>query len=848
MIPASLRARRRAILRACGPVLWLILLPVLLHAPFWLAGLRESPIWTWSGLMLRGHGSMLPGLPGYLDPNAGWTTQALGGLAAQQWLAGSVPWWDPFSGIGLPLAAEMQGSSLFLPYVLMLALPGGVVWLGLAIQWTAGLTTWRLLRRLGLGVSASITGALLFELGACFAWMGPPANLPCAFLPLFLLGIEGARERWGGMRPIALAVALSLYAGFPETAYLNGLLALVWAGLRGVQGPNRVLFAVRVAAGGVVGLLLAAPLLWPFLDGLRTAELGARDGIGMAALSWPPSAAVQVLAPYALGLPAGLSAGTDPGSTLFWLWGRAGGYLGTGLAMAALAGGLAPGRERVLRWLLLAWAGLLLARCLGVPHLGEWFRAVPFQNQLQVWRYAGASWLLPCCILAAYATEARVGRWSGLAAFVIMSLTVFSLTLAWPLVREVPRALPYGVASGGGAVLFAAIAGVALWRGRGLAAVLVAEAATLAVIPLFGGTVRPALDWPAIRFLQSHTALSRITTLGPFAPNYPALFGIASVNYSYLPLPALWSRHVMTALEPGIEPVLFNGMFPPDAPGRPSHAQILVEHQAAYEALAVQYVLVAAGQNPFRSAEIPPAGPPTAYALEPGATLSGALPAMPGPVTAVLVTIGTYAGAATGPLEIELCDATFCSTGRRMLEDAADNQPFAIPLAPRSLQGPLTWTLRHPSGRPVAIWRWPTAQGLEAQITLQSHPVPEPVYADRIISVFELPNPAPYFSAEGCRLQPVSRTVLEAACDRPATLIRRELSMPGWRARVGAAEMDTGTVAQLFQSAPLPAGNSHVVFSYRPPGTPYFMALFATGVLGLFPWWRVLAGRRDPPL
>ena len=809
---------------------WLLLLPILVRIPAWLLGLHESPVWTWSGLRRAGM-TVLPGLPGYLDPNAGWITQALGGLAAQQWLHGHIPWWDPYSGVGLPLAASMQSSALFLPYVLLLALPGGVTWLMLALQWTAGIATWRLLLRLQLTPRAAVTGALLFELCACFAWLGPPANLPCAFLPLFLLGIERAREGWAGARIIAVAVAFSLYAGFPETAYLDGLLALAWAGLRWTQEHARGPFAGRVMAGGVAGLLLAAPVLWPFLDLLQAAELGARDGISMGHLSWTPSASVQLLAPYALGLPAGLS-DDDPTGTLLTLWGRAGGYLGPGLAMAAVLGGVMRGQERALRTLLLVWTGLVLARVMGVPGLGAWFMAVPFQDMLQVWRYAGAAWMLPCCLLAAYAVEPRSEpvAWAALARLGLGAGAVVAVTgaLAFTLIRQAPGVTPYAEVSIAVAILGI---GCTLWglrRGRA-GPVLVIEAALLGMVPLLAGHQRPKLDVAAIAFLRGHIGLQRMTTLGPFAPNYPALFGIASVNYSYLPLPALWSRYAATALEPGIEPTLFNGLFPPDTPDRPAHAETLAANRSAYQALGVKYVVAPAGHDPFRRGEVP-SGTPEAFILDAGATLRGVLTGRSaGALDAILVTIGTYSGATTGTLELSLCDNFVCSTGQVALAGAADNQPLTIPFETRRFRGPMFWTLRHPGGHPVVIWRWPTPFGLAPQISLQHPGDPSLAYADGLLSIYELPAPAPYFSADGCTLSVKSRTELRADCSTPSTLVRRELAAPGWTALVGGGPVPIALTAPLFQSIPLPAGPSRIAFRYRPPGTLWFTGLFILG-------------------
>lgn len=828
------------------PVILILLVPVLARLPAWLAGLRESPIWAASGLVLPGAHQPLPGLPGFLDLNAGWTTQALGALAARQWLAGDIPWWDAFTGIGMPLAAEMQSSALFLPYILLLALPGGTTLLAIALQWTAGLATWRLLRRLGLDQRAAVVGAVLFELCASFAWMGPPAGLPVAFLPLFLLGLERARA--GGWRLITIAVALSLYAGFPETAYLDGLLALLWAvvrwlGLRSARGG----FALRVAGGGLAGLLLAAPVLWPFFDLLSQANLGQRDGMRMSQLAIPPEGIVQLLTPYALGLPAGLSGG-DPTGTLVWLWGRAGGFLGPALALAALLGAGAPGRDRVLRWVLLGWTGLLLARTTGVPGAALLFQAVPFHDEMQVFRYAGAAWLLPCCILAAYAV-AQVRR--GWRVWPVAALLLFAGGLAawvaWPLARQVPGAPVYFAISLAWGAASLAVAAAAFARGGGTAAtVLVVDSMLLFMVPLAAGHRAARLDLPAIGFLQANLGQQRFATLGPLQPNYGAAFGLASVNHNYLPSPAAWSDWVLANLRPGGDPVLFIGNFPPDEPGRKTNAAVLAENVQAYAGLGVRYVLAPPGPSPFNPAQ-PPPGPREAFTLGDGDALSGRIAAAPAGIAAVSVTIGTFAGRATGTLEAELCASGRCVQGKAALESAVDNDDLRIELAQPAPAGEgLSWTLRHRGSHAVAVWRWLGAEGPQPHLTLHEAPAPGApaavyparVYADAAVSIYELPGAAPYLSTLGgpCTLAPQSRILLDADCDAPATLVRRELMLPGWRVRVGELDLAPGREGPLFQAVPLPAGRSRVAFRYRPPGAPVFAGLFALGVLALLPW------------
>ena len=208
------------------------------------------------------------------------TLQSLGGLAAAEWLRGVIPWWNPYSGIGLPLAAEMQPGAFFLPFVLLLHLGHGLILLKIALQAVAGLATHALLRRLGLTRAAALLGGICYQLNGTFAWFSDAPITPIAFLPLFLLGIEHALEaartgRRGGWAAIGVAVGYSLYAGFPETAYLNGLLALAWAVLRFATAARgvRPSFLARVAAGGISGLLAAAPLLLPFGQFMAVADV-----------------------------------------------------------------------------------------------------------------------------------------------------------------------------------------------------------------------------------------------------------------------------------------------------------------------------------------------------------------------------------------------------------------------------------------------------------------------------------------------------------------------------------------------------------------------------------------------
>src|SRR5262249_54470530 len=129
-----------------------------------------------------------------------------------------------------------------------------------------------------------------------------------AVLPTLLLGVELAYSRsvagrGGGWWLIAVAAALSLYAGFPELAYIDGLLALCWFGWRcaSLRGQPLRAFVGKSASGAIVGFLLSAPLLVAFVDYLPQADLSSHSGggPGMVHLSGP--ALSQLVLPYVFG-------------------------------------------------------------------------------------------------------------------------------------------------------------------------------------------------------------------------------------------------------------------------------------------------------------------------------------------------------------------------------------------------------------------------------------------------------------------------------------------------------------------------------------------------------------------
>jgi hypothetical protein len=121
--PSPLDTRKKDIYA----VLIIFVLPLLVHLPGLLRWYSVDPIHFVSGLASLHGKQILPGYP-WIDPTVGTYAQALGKLSADQWLSGRIPWWNYYSGVGVPLAAEMSPGAFFLPFVLLNHFPNGLLY------------------------------------------------------------------------------------------------------------------------------------------------------------------------------------------------------------------------------------------------------------------------------------------------------------------------------------------------------------------------------------------------------------------------------------------------------------------------------------------------------------------------------------------------------------------------------------------------------------------------------------------------------------------------------------------------------------------------------------------------
>lgn len=604
--------RRLARLVRDHPVLVVLVAVVVANLPYLLGVVDPNPMLTTANLPLAKGERLLPGR-NYIDPNIGVTAQAFGHLAAEDWLHLHIPWWNPYEGIGAPLAGEMQSAAFFVPLVLLDALPNGQILFRIVLEVVAGVSTYYLLIRFVTSRAIALAGGIAFALNGTFSWMfHAPAN-PVAFAPMALLGIEQCLDRDSrGLRGwllVALAFALSIYAGFPEVAYIDGVLCAVWLLARCVEIRSRILLPAlsRVAAGGVLAGLLAAPILVAFLTYLPHADVAGHNGAYGRAFISSAFELPSLVTPYVFGPIFGWVS-YDHSGLIGGSWSNVGGYLG--LAVVFLACVALLGRpHRPLRIALAVWVVVGVARTDGWHPAMDLINAIPAMSNTAFYRYGNPSWSLAMVVLAAFGMQdlarKRQPAKTALAVVVAAGLMAFFDHYAFDLLRRVrgaPHNQAWAFASVGFAalVLLACLAGSLLRSRRGrigvLAAAVACEALAFFVVPQFSAVLPTTMDLGPVTWLQAHLGNQRFYTLGPIAPGYGSYWDLPEAAVNDIPTPKAYASYITSHLDTNVDPVVFTGTTMASKTG-PTPAQELIANLAYYEAIGVEYVAVPRGQS-----------------------------------------------------------------------------------------------------------------------------------------------------------------------------------------------------------------------------------------------------------
>ena len=250
---------------------------------------------------------------------------AFAGFAVRELADGRLPLWNPYAYGGAPFWADIQ-SAVAYPPNLALYLTAAAVWGRLP------LLALELSVLLHLGLSAALTygfarrhlgdrgGALLAAL--CFGLGGYLSGYPMlqlailegvTWLPLLLWAIERAADgdaaadggqqsaKSGARRPRpdpwqALALALIILAGHPQTALHLGIIGLGFALWMGWGWARSLRPTATYLLSALLALLLSAPGWLPALDFMRRSTRASAD-YAMLSGGFPPAELLGALLP-----------------------------------------------------------------------------------------------------------------------------------------------------------------------------------------------------------------------------------------------------------------------------------------------------------------------------------------------------------------------------------------------------------------------------------------------------------------------------------------------------------------------------------------------------------------------
>lgn len=219
-----------------------------------------------------------------------------------------LPLWNPHSGCGTPLLANMISSPFYPLKVLLYVLPEEEAWdiFFLVRIFVAALFAYLFLRLLGMDFLPAILGGTIFSFTGYFMLyinmmqVNVDILIPALLYFLELLARRGWRRDFLG---VAGVVWLSLLGGMPQSAFFLLLFGFFYflvrvLLLRKERGEPRFLFhqAARYLGAHVLGFGISLPVLLPFLEYWREGYTLHVEGRGLT--FYPPLTAVTVLDPF----------------------------------------------------------------------------------------------------------------------------------------------------------------------------------------------------------------------------------------------------------------------------------------------------------------------------------------------------------------------------------------------------------------------------------------------------------------------------------------------------------------------------------------------------------------------
>ncbi len=224
-------------------------------------------------------------------------------LAWHQVHSGQLPLWNPYNLLGLPLAFNWQSGVFSLPTLISYLVPLHYAYTVIVLVKliVAGTGVYTLCRVLRLTPLAAAFAATTFELSGpmlhWYGWAMTGVSIWAAWIVVAAILLIRGAHRLRDTVLLAVAVALSVYGGHPESLIVMTVALLVFFVVFLAVRSATTAGALRrpvvdLVVAGLCGLGLSAPLLLP---GLQTAAMSGR-GSALGASAYPFSDVPDVLA------------------------------------------------------------------------------------------------------------------------------------------------------------------------------------------------------------------------------------------------------------------------------------------------------------------------------------------------------------------------------------------------------------------------------------------------------------------------------------------------------------------------------------------------------------------------
>ena len=819
------------------------------NLPYLAGVINYNPAVLFSGMAFNVHfvyNVLLHGIHvGYpeIDPNVGFVTQALGHLAAQDILHLRMPYWNPYEGLGTPLLGEMQSAALF-PVTLLQAFSNGALYELLTLEASAGIGTFLLLKKLGCSQVPSLVGAMAFSLNGTFTWLTHAPSNPVPMLPFIIFGLEEIfyGKSLCGILLIGLFGALSFYAGFPETTYIEWIFTGGWLIVRILQNPRRsVKPLLGFCAGVLIAVALALPVLVPFADFVKYAFIGIHTNTLESSL--PTLGIPQLFMPYIYGPIFGFPIPTD--------WGAVGGYAGILMPCLGLLA-LLRRKSQTLSAYLFVWIIFALTKTFGSEPGVALFNILPFAANVAFNRYAPPTWEFALAILTAFALDAMyterharklfAASFIGMLIFIFLSIYVWSseimhlffksmssLYISWLKHYLFITLLP----------LLVALLAMFVRRPRlivyTLSIATLAEVLMLHYVPMFSAPVSATIDYPAIHFLKRAAKLWRVYSLGPLNANYGSYYGIALLDYNDLPVPYKTANYSVSRLDPFmITPSILLGTTQRAQswyPSQQSEFKLFIQN---YQRVSTRYVITLTGQSQLNTTttgmSVLIGSPVVSLPLNSASSYEGLVPrnGMSGELVGIMVPVTPSSYLDGGYFVARLCIHSICSL---YLSPVTTNNIYnpALLTSKKPIKFPkikfvhLSVTLAHLPNLPPSS---ALISGLHSNgsagfyLVFKNPGLGLPIaYRDKFVTIYELPHAASFYSVDAgnCKLSRYSWNKVMVKCATPGLLVRRELFMPGWKASEAHSQVQVEQFGGIFQAVKLRPGSYYVSFYFVPP-------------------------------